>query len=442
MAFRNSLSNALRMVFGGVLILITVVGGIFIAWRALGQTDNLLYSLTFVLSLAVLVGLAVRYLAFLWLSYLHQSEQTVQVDTSNQVVWPPVTILVPAYNEGKVIIPAVQSLLQLDYPAYEIIVIDDGSTDDTREKVALLEGRHGDVTVRLYSKTNGGKASALNTGIALARYDFVLCIDGDSKIVPSTLRVVMPHFANPAVAAVAGNVKVVNRNNLLTRFQALEYVQGLNLARRAQGFVHAVNIIPGPLGCFRRQVLLELGGYDSDTFAEDADLTLKILQQGYHIVYEDKAVALTEAPENRHALTKQRYRWARGLLQAARKRKAMLVNPLNFWVWSSLVTLLLEGIVLPVANIVLNGMFALTSIASGEFGTFVVLWYLMFIFLDLVATAYCVSAEQEELGLIPLALLMRYAYTPFVDVTKMMACVDELRSVEMTWGKLQREGRL
>lgn len=438
----SNLRDAIRLALGIASLGAAVVGGIYLAWRILGRTDNLMYAGTFILSLLVLMGLVVRYLSFMWLGYLHQVEQTARSDVTNQVLWPPVTIIVPIYNEGLVIEAAVRSLLRLDYPAYEILVIDDGSSDDSRERVAALEGRHGDVTVRLVSKTNGGKASALNTGIALARHDFVLCMDGDSKLEPQVLRVSMPHFAKAHVAAVAGNVKVINRDTHLARFQALEYIEGLNMARRAQGFVRVVNIIPGPIGVFRRSVLQEVGGYDHDTFAEDADLTLKILAIGYHIVYEDRAVAWTEAPEGVLDLIKQRYRWTRGILQAVRKRKFALLNPISLWVWLSLVMMIFEGIVMPAANIVVNGLFTVTALTAGQFGAYIVYWFLLFSLLDVIAAMYCISGEQEDLRLVPYALLMRFFYFPLIDVTKLMATVDELQNVEMTWGKLQREGRL
>jgi poly-beta-1,6-N-acetyl-D-glucosamine synthase len=438
----GGIKDALRLALGLSTLMTAIVGGVYLAWRILGQTDNLMYVGTFVLSIFALMGLVVRYLAFMWLGYLHQVEQTARADARGQVTWPPVTIIVPAYNEGLVIEPSIRSLLQLDYPAYEILVVDDGSSDDTRERVAPLEGRHGDVTVRLVSKVNGGKASALNTGIALARHDYVLCMDGDSKLEPQVLRVSMPHFAKDHVAAVAGNVKVINRESHLARFQALEYVQGLNMARRAQGFVRVVNIIPGPIGVFRRSVLQEVGGYERDTFAEDADLTLKILSSGYHIVYEDRAIAWTEAPETVNDLIKQRYRWTRGILQAVRKRKLALLNPISLWVWLSLMMMLFEGIAMPAASVIVNGMFAATALANGQLGAYIVWWFLLFNLLDVIAAMYCVSAEQEELRLVPYALLMRFFYFPIIDVTKLMATVEELQNVEMTWGKLQRSGRL
>jgi cellulose synthase/poly-beta-1,6-N-acetylglucosamine synthase-like glycosyltransferase len=404
--------------------------------------DNVVLFVAVSLLLVFLVILVARYLSLMWLGYLHHLEARVAEPVPQGVYFPPVTILVPAYNEGAVIGAAIRSLLELDYEAFEVLVIDDGSTDDTREVVQALEGRHGDAVVRLVSKGNGGKASALNTGIALARHEYVLAMDGDSRLAPETLRAAMRHFSDARVAAVAGNVKVVNRRRLWARLQALEYIEGLNMARRAQGFLRAVNIIPGPIGIFRRDVLLEVGGYDTDTYAEDADLTLKLLTAGWHIVYEDRAVAWTEAPERLLDLLKQRYRWTRGILQALRKRAAWLFLPRHgLQVWLSLNLMLFEAVIWPAVNIVGNLLFAVVAIAHGA-GEMVLFWFLLLTLLDIVAAAYTVAMEEEDLALVPLAVVYRFVFINIIDVAKLLATVEEFLGVRMSWGKLERAGRL
>ena len=394
------------------------------------------------LLLVFLVILIVRYLSLMWLGYLHHIETKLVDPPEESRYQPPVTILVPAFNEEAVIESAVQSLLELDYPAYEILVVDDGSTDGTAARVAAMEGRYGDVAVRLVTKENGGKATALNTGIALARHGFVLCMDGDSRLTPATLRTAMRHFRDPRVAAVAGNVKVVNRVNLWTRLQALEYIEGLNMARRAQGFLRAVNIIPGPIGIFRRDVLSQVGGYDTDTFAEDADLTLKLLTAGYHVVFEDQAIAYTEAPEHLLDLLKQRYRWTRGILQSLMKRKAWLVLPKHgAAIWASLLFMFFEAILWPAANIVGNLVFAVGALEAGV-AAYVLYWWLLLTLLDVTAAAYTIAMEEEDLGLVPYAVLYRYLFIATIDVTKLFATIEEFLGVRMTWGKLERAGRI
>ena len=264
-----------------VMLLLNIPYEFESAWLSMGVT----------LLLFFLILVIARYIILLWLGYLHHLESRIEEDDPHDLFEPPVTIIVPAYNEGAVIEsatpqPARARLPGVRHPRGRRRI-------DRRHlrRAAALEGRYGDVMLRVVSKSNGGKASALNTGISLARHPFVLCMDGDSRLTRDTLRRAMRHFPDPRVGAVAGNVKVVNRNNMWTRLQALEYIEGLNMARRAQGFLRTVNIIPGPIGVFRREVLLQLGGYDTDTFAEDADLTLKILTAGWHIVYEDRAIA-------------------------------------------------------------------------------------------------------------------------------------------------------
>jgi biofilm PGA synthesis N-glycosyltransferase PgaC len=354
----------------------------------------------------------------------------------------PVSIVVPAYNEAAVIDSALRSLLELDYPAYEVIVVDDGSTDETVGRAAARAGDYGRVSIRVVSQPNAGKASALNAGIAQSKHDYVLCMDADSRLSPDSLRVAMRHFRDPRVGAVAGNVKVVNRGTMWSALQALEYIEGLNLARRAQGFLHVVNIVPGPIGVFRREVLASVGGYDADTFAEDADLTLKILTAGWHITYENRAVAWTEAPERLRDLIKQRYRWTRGILQALRKRRGWLASPRrSLAVWTSLQAMLFEAVIWPVMNVVGNLFFALTALTIGA-SSGVVYWWLLLTLLDVAAALHTIGMEEEDLGLVPYAILYRFFFITTVDVAKLFAAIEEFADVRMTWGKLERAGRI
>jgi len=388
-----------------------------------------------------LVVLIARYVLLLWLGYLHHIENDSEDDYERMTHYP-VTIIVPVFNEEEVILPALRSLLSLDYPAYDILVIDDGSTDRTHELASTLEGTYGSVTLRVVGRANGGKAAALNTGIALASTPYVLCMDGDSRLAPGTLRNAMRHFADPRVGAVAGNVKVVNRNNVWTRLQALEYIEGLNLARRAQGFLRVVNIIPGPIGVFRRDVLASVGGYDNDTFAEDADLTLKIISAGWHVPYEERAIAWTEAPEFFLDLIRQRYRWTRGILQALRKRSALLASPRGQWaVWISLASMFFEAILWPTINVLGGLLFTLAALTAGiTSGVFY--WWVLLTMLDVAAALYTVVMEEEDLALVPYAIVYRFMFIIMIDVAKLFATVEEAANVRMTWGKLARAGRI
>ena len=388
-----------------------------------------------------LVVLIARYLMLLWLGYLHHIESGGTRE-SDDATLHAVTIIVPVFNEEAVILSALQSLLALDYPEFHVLVVDDGSTDRTRELASTLTGDYGRVTVSLVSKRNGGKAAALNTGLALAKTPYVLCMDGDSRLSPATLRHAMTHFADPRVAAVAGNVKVVNRNNIWTRLQALEYVEGLNLARRAQGFLRIVNIIPGPIGVFRRDVLLRVGGYDNDTFAEDADLTLKLVTAGWHVVYEERAIAWTESPELFVDLIRQRYRWTRGILQALRKRAHLLSSPRGQIVtWISVAFMFFEAVLWPTVNILGGLLFTIAALSAGvTSGIFY--WWMLLTILDVAAALYTIVMEEEDLGLVPYAIVYRFLFVTMIDVAKLFATIEEAANVRMTWGKLARAGRI
>jgi biofilm PGA synthesis N-glycosyltransferase PgaC len=404
------------------------------------ESDSLALRLGVTFVLAFLILLVLRYIALLWLGYLHHIESKVTSDVV--VVDEPVTVVVPAFNEGAMIQAAIGSLLDLDYPEYDILIIDDGSTDDTLARARELEGRYGNTTVRVIRKAHGGKASALNTGIALAETPYVVCMDGDCRLSHDTLRHGMRHFADPRVAAVAGNVKVVNRNNVWTRLQALEYIEGLNLARRAQGFLRAVNIIPGPIGLFRREVLVSVGGFATDTFAEDADLTLTILTAGWQIAYEERAIAWTEAPEEVLGLIKQRYRWTRGILQALRKRGASLTSSESgVVVWVSLQAMLFEAVIWPAMNVLGNLFFSVAALSTGA-ASAVLYWWLLLTMLDIAAALLSIAMEREDLELVPYALVYRFLFIPIVDVAKLLATGEELARVRMTWGKLERAGRI
>ena len=355
---------------------------------------------------------------------------------------PMISLVVPAYNEGRVIQAAIRSLLLLDYPNFEILVIDDGSTDDTYEKAIAVAREQQSISVRVITKRNGGKAEALNTGMTAARGEFILNMDGDSKLSSNTLRACIRHFENPKIGAVAGNVKVINRENIWTKIQALEYVEGLAMARKAQSFMRAVNIIPGPLGMFRKSVLQQVGGYDHDTFAEDCDLTLKLLMRGWHIAYEPTAIAWVETPSGLLDLLKQRYRWTRGILQATSKHSHALWQPRKagincFILWY----MLFEGVMWPFSTLLGNLFFAYVAVQYG-LATLLFYWWLQLTVLDIVAAAYCVVIEEEEPSLIFYAAMFRLFYINIIDISKVFASIEEWRGHTMTWGKLEREGKL
>ncbi len=419
-----------------VLVVSTIV---FILWalRSPPAVQALLVRVVMVSLIIFLAILFIRYFALLWFAYLGHAERNVFGERDSKEL-PPISIIVPAYNESEVLEGALASLAALDYPELEVVVVDDGSQDQSLLLATEWEGRHGNAEFRAVTKRNGGKATALNTGIALSKHPFVFCMDADSRLEPRTLRRAMQQFGDLSVGAVAGNVKVSNRSKVITKLQALEYVEGLNLPRRAQGFIAAVNIVPGPVGLFRREALEEVGGYDTDTFAEDADLTLKLVAAGWKVVYEDTAVAWTEAPEAWLDLVQQRYRWTRGILQALKKRKGLLIRPFpDFPLWLSAMEMAFEAVIWPILNVYAHLFFALIALLFGA-GELLLYWWVLLTLLDLVAAFLTVSMEEESLALVPYALIYRFFFILFLDVVKTFAALEELFNLGMGWEKLRR----
>jgi biofilm PGA synthesis N-glycosyltransferase PgaC len=398
----------------------------------------------FITALAVtlasfLMLLVLRHFVLIWFSYLHVRELAHDEIPEN---YPFLSIIVPAYNEAEVIASSLSSLLELRYPYYEIVAVDDGSTDGTYERMKQFEGDHYGVKVSVFRKENSGKADTLNYGIRRAKAQILVCMDSDSRLTPEALQYAVYHFADPHVGAVAGNVKVINRHNIWTKLQALEYIEGLNIVRNAQAFWRTVNVVPGPMGIFRREAINSVGGYDSDTFAEDFDMTVKLLAHGWKIDYEPLAIAYTEAPEGLLDIIKQRYRWTRGVLQALRKQRHLLTRsegnittPLSLWY------MMFEGLVWPAMNIFANLFFVWIALIYGM-TKLLLLWWIMLTVLDILIALYAIVMEREDLSLVFYSIFYRFFYVLIIDVCKVFATLEELVGLDMSWGKLARKGRI
>lgn len=439
---RNEKAEKIRMIIGSgltsLILFITII--ITLPLTVLSWSGLFVYSSIVALVIFLFI-LLFRYFSTLVMAYLYITKYTVE---EKEGYYPFVSIIVPVYNEAKVIADSVNSLLEIDYPNFEILIVNDGSTDDTaavgETLVGYKKGRSSMVKVSMINKPNGGKAKALNAGIQYSEAEFVVCMDGDSQLSSNSLKMGIRHFIDPYVGAVAGNVRVQNRRKVITDLQALEYLEGLNLARSAQGFLRMVNIIPGPMGFFRKSCLRDAGFYSSDTFAEDADVTLKILAKGWKINYEPNAISLTEAPTTLFQLLKQRYRWTRGILQAIRKHRKFIYNPtLNFNNTLILWSMFYEALIWPAMNIFANLFFIVVALIYGM-SSLIFFWWLGIMILDLMAAIYCVAAEREEFRLVGYAIIYRLVFILIIDITKAMATVEEFLGIQMTWGKLERTG--
>lgn len=430
-----------RIVISGLLSIFLLSVIFFTLPKTILSLTTLLEYSVIVSLVLFLIILLLRYFIILFLAYLNINEYTFLEENNFSAF---VSIIVPVFNEGKILSKSIQSLLNLNYRDYEIIIVNDGSTDDTKEIaegfVGYREGRFGPIKITLINKDNGGKATALNAGIKYSTADFVLCMDGDSQLSTDSLRRAIRHFKDPKIGAVAGNVKVLNRKKLLTDLQALEYIEGLNMARSAQSYIKAVNIIPGPIGLFRKKAIEQAGFYSSDTFAEDADLTLKILAKGWKIYYEPRSISYTEAPESFQQLLKQRYRWTRGIIQSIRKHKKLLLNPtINLRNTIVLWVMFYEALIWPTMNIAAHLFFILAALFFG-FSSLIIFWWIALALLDLVSALFCIAAEREEARLLPYTIIYRMFFILVIDICKAMSTIEEFLGIKMTWGKLERIG--
>lgn len=367
--------------------------------------------------------------------------------------WPFVSIFVPSYNEGATIEAALRSLIELDYPRYEVIVINDGSTDDTLRRARQFEGRHAGCTVRVLDKPNGGKWSAHNLAFQRSTGELILCIDADSRLCPGALHAMVARMADPAVDGIAGQMRVRNRNRLLSRLQGLEYLISNGAVRTGQGLFGSVLIVPGPIGMFRRPVLEEVwlrysanqdsggpravaGPFEGDTFAEDFDLSLAILSLGGRIVYEPGAVSFTNAPETAFALINQRYRWTRGAMQVllkflrrARKEPRILSPRLLGWISA---TSALDLTLLPVLHFLALG-FVLVLLAAGGNLSLLLGMFAALLLVQLTAAAWFVSLHGDRMEL--LRVLPAYGlYTGvLLPGAWLISVYDQIRGKSMRW---------
>jgi cellulose synthase/poly-beta-1,6-N-acetylglucosamine synthase-like glycosyltransferase/peptidoglycan/xylan/chitin deacetylase (PgdA/CDA1 family)/spore germination protein YaaH len=416
------------------------------AFSLIGMAGWLLYAL-FVISVSLgLVRLGSTAMMAAW------QARTKKKTAFNDSYQPFVAVIVPAYNEEKVIIKSVEALFGLLYPAYEVVVVDDGSTDMTFGKLVKLKQRY--PALRVFSKKNAGKAEATNFGLLQTEAEIVVTVDADTIMHPKALSKIVRHFERPEVGAVAGNAKVGNRLNLLTRWQALEYIMGQNLDRRAFAMLNCICVVPGAIGAWRRGLVTALGGFPSDTLAEDTDLTLQILKHGSVICYEDEAIAFTEAPCTVPGFLRQRFRWVYGTLQAVWKHRHMFARRKFKGIGMvGLPNLLVFQILLPLVGPVMDLMLAL-SLAGLVWQRYqhpesysldsvkrIGFYYVFFFVLELVTGISAMALEKmEDWRLVLWLPLQRFFYRQLLYFAVVKSVLSAIRGDAVGWGTLKRMG--
>jgi cellulose synthase/poly-beta-1,6-N-acetylglucosamine synthase-like glycosyltransferase/peptidoglycan/xylan/chitin deacetylase (PgdA/CDA1 family) len=359
------------------------------------------------------------------------------LDSLEGAFLPPVTVIVPAYNEEAGIRGAVESLLASRYPELEVVVVDDGSTDRTAAIVEAMQAP-GLVLVR---QPNGGKHSALNAGLRRATHDIVVMIDGDTQFAPDTVRHLVRPLADPRVGAVSGNVKVGNRRSLLGRWQHIEYVVGFNLDRRAMDVLDCIPIVPGAVGAFRRPVVEAVCGLSGETLAEDGDLTMAISRAGWRVAYEERARAWTEAPTTVKSLWSQRYRWAYGTMQCMWKhRSALWRRGEGHLGRRGLPYLLLFQVVVPFLSPLID-LYALYGLFFLDPGTVMASW-LAFTGLQAALAVYAFRLENEPLRPLWALPLQQFVYRQLMYLVVIQSIRSALAGTRLRWHKLPRTGEV
>lgn len=353
---------------------------------------------------------------------------------------PLVSVIVPAYNEEKVIGRCVESILASRYPRLELILVDDGSTDHTLSVMRRYENIPGVIVV---SKPNGGKASALNAGLMRARGEILFFVDADGVFTSHTIPEMLRGFDSPRVGAVCGNDAPVNLNRLQTRLISIQAHVGSGFVRRALATINCLPIVSGNIGAFRRSALARIGPFREDCIGEDLELTWRVHKAGYRVAFQPRAMVYAEVPSTLRALWRQRVRWARGLLQTARLHRDMFFNPryglfgfylpLNFF---SMVVIplmqLVSAILLPILALMgqspvrldLLSLIAWTGLGMALFAS---------VFSIALDRAW---SDLKYLYVVPLWV----PYSLFIDVVMLWAIILELTGVRARWHKAERTG--
>ena len=351
--------------------------------------------------------------------------------------FPRVSVIVPVFNEEAGIGATLASLLDTDYPGtVEVIVVDDGSTDRTAaivESVALP-------SVKLIRKANGGKPSALNSGITVAQADILVLVDGDTVFQRDTIRHVVAPFADARVGAVSGNTKVANRGGILGRWQHIEYVIGFNLDRRMFDVLQCMPTVPGAVGAFRRSTLAQVGGVPGDTLAEDTDLTMAICRTGMRVVYEEKALAWTETPASLRQLWRQRYRWCYGTMQAMWKHRRSLIErgASGRFGRRCLPYLAVFQVLLPLLAPAID-LFALFGLAFYNPAVPVLTW-MVFAAAQAAAGAYALWLDGERLRALWALPLQQFVYRQLMYLVVVQSLVTALLGARLGWHTVRRTG--
>ncbi|MEV1068324.1 bifunctional polysaccharide deacetylase/glycosyltransferase family 2 protein [Streptomyces sp. NPDC050263] len=391
----------------------------------------------------MVVGVAVmgRFGMMLILARRHYRLRNKRRFSWGPTVTRPVSVIVPAYNEKECIANTLKSLAKSTHPI-EIIVVDDGSTDGTSEISREAARALGMTNVRVIRQENAGKPAALNNGVRNASYDIVVMMDGDTVFEPEAVYHLVQPFADPKVGAVAGNAKVGNRDTVIGAWQHIEYVMGFNLDRRMYDLLRCMPTIPGAIGAFRRDAVLEAGGMSEDTLAEDTDITIAMHRGGWQVVYQEHAKAWTEAPGSLKQLWSQRYRWSYGTMQALWKHRKSLTDkgPSGRFGRVGMPLVVLFQIITPVFAPLID-VFTVYSMIFIDFQAALLAWMAV-LGIQLGCAAYAFRLDKEKYRYLLMMPLQQLAYRQMMYLVLIHSCITALTGGRLRWQKLKRTGEV
>jgi cellulose synthase/poly-beta-1,6-N-acetylglucosamine synthase-like glycosyltransferase/peptidoglycan/xylan/chitin deacetylase (PgdA/CDA1 family) len=413
-----------------------VIRGALLVW-AVRIADGTVRAL-WILLVAVGVLTLARTLMLFGFAIAHTRRRRAPTWSWGPPVTAPVTVIVPAYNECKTIAATVRSLAFGTHPTIEVLVVDDESSDGTADEVERL----GLANVRVVRVPAGGKAAALNAGLALASNDLVVMVDADTVVAPDAVHRLVQPFADPRVGAVAGNVKVGNRNTVIGRWQHIEYVIGFNLDRRLYDTLGCMPTVPGALGAYRRDAVRQAGGMSHSTLAEDTDLTMALQRAGWRVVYQESAIARTEAPSTVPQLWRQRYRWSYGTMQAMWRHRRSIVDRGRSGRFGrrGLPFIALFTVILPLLAPVLD-IFALYGVFFLDRAEAAIAW-LAVLAVQLVTAVLAFRLDREPLRPLWALPLQQLVYRQIMYLVLVHSAATALSGGTLKWQKLRRTGEV
>jgi len=422
-----------------LLSFLVILSGFFYQSKEIGGWQYIRL-IMFILFVPLLVKYSLHLLVVPWYGIANKK----MLEDNHKNYQPRVSFIIPAWNEEVGIINTIQSVLNSNYKKFELIIVNDGSTDETGLMVKrFIDKYQGKILIKYFKKTNGGKSSALNLGIKKAEGEIIITSDADCAVDRYAIDNLVKYFSKKEVMAVAGNVRVGNNNKIIGSIQKLEYFYGFYF-KRSDSILNSVYIVGGASAAYRKEIFKKLGYFDKEIITEDIEYSTRILNAGYKIRYAPDAVFYTEVPSDINSLIKQRLRWKYGRLKTFFKYRNL------FFKMKGKHSKFLSFIILPVAlfaeillffEIIFLPIFFVYTFLSGDFMPMIFATSLFSIIIFLQIITDVKRRENKDVILwVPVAWLLFY----FIDFIEYMALAKSIarliKNKEVSWQKWERVG--